>query len=860
MLSERVVCREFVGRAVELDHLRARRRAAAEGRGGLVLVTGEAGIGKSRLLREFCTHLAPTRHRIATSNCREFAQRPLEPLASLLRDADGVSPFDERTPSRDALLAAVGEAFDRIAEHGTAVLALEDLHWADGELLQTLGVLAERAVARRILLVATYRDDEVVANHPLFVAFGRLLRIEGVSALHLGPLSDDEAEHLLRAALGAREIPDAEMLREVVRRSGGNPLFTEELLRHVVDYGRRGGTPAPNSLPLTLQAVVRERLNRCSAEERELLAQGSLFGQSFRADLLADIFEVRPETTVPALRRLCELQLIDTRENEPNGFQFRHALTRDAVYGEMLQVQTRPLHQKIARMLAERADARAFSEMIAHSYWQAGELVRAAPYCELAGDAARDVHAYAEAANWFERAAAGFSDSDADAGRTLGKAAEALLRADAIDRLLLVREAAAASFQRAGDLVNAIDQRNLRTGALANDGRPDEARAYGEATLELAREAPAASGAAVLVRLAAIEAAIRRPDAAWAYLQQIDESALIEDLKIRLEYLAIRSSVHAQCARVSDWRECYTRAFEISEAPGISTYLRRWLPGTIAVQALNLGELATAREFQTRSLDLARANRFDLSYALAVMAQIELRAGNVALARRLFDESRPTREYLPRLQRVLVGVQLATALGDRELLERCADLELVEAAAAGGNPFTMIEAACAVGLALERLGRTREAAGLFERAVEAVRNPFGLTESIAIVTLFAPHLARRLRPLVAAHAARPEDRVNQALLALLDAALAAKDESATRVRHSCAGRGPVRGTRLAALRGARPRAGRRFRCGPQSFIAAAGPRGTCSASEGHDPGESSPRDAGVLTERERAVAEQVADG
>jgi DNA-binding CsgD family transcriptional regulator/tetratricopeptide (TPR) repeat protein len=858
MLSERIVCREFVGRAVELEHLRARRRAAAEGRGGLVLVTGEAGIGKSRLLREFCTRLAPARHRIASSACLEFAQRPLQPLATLLRDADGASPFDERAPSRDAQLAAVAEAFDRIGDHGTAVLALEDLHWADGELLQTLGVLAERAVARRILLVATYRDDEIVANHPLFVQFGRLLRVDGVSALHLGPLSNEEAERLLRAALGAREKPDAEMLREVVRRSGGNPLFTEELLRHVVDYARSGGTPAPRSLPLTLQAVVRERLNRCSAEERELLAQGSLFGRSFRADLLAEIFELDAGTMIPALRRLCELQLIDPRDNEPHGFQFRHALTRDAVYGEMLQVQTRPLHQKIARMLGERIDAPAFAEMIAHSYWEAGELDRAAPYCELAGDAARDVHAYDDAANWFERAAAGFSDSDADAGRTLGKASEALLRADAIDRLLLVREAAAASFLRGGDLVSAIDQRNLRMGALANDGRPDEARAYGEATLELARDAPPASRAAVLVRLAAMEAAIRQPDEAWTYLERIDENALADKPSIRLEYFAVRSSVAAQRAAMSEWRECYTRAFEISRTPGISTWLRRWLPGTIAVAALNLGELAIAREYQARSLDLGRANRLDLSYALAVMSQIEFRAGNVTLARRLFDETRPTREYLPRLQRVLVGVQLATALGDRALLERCADLELVEAAAAGGNPFTLIEAAAAVGLALDTLGRMREAATLFERAVEAVRNPFGLTESIAIVALRAPHVARRLRPLVAAHAERPGDRVNQALLALLDAAVTPPGEIATRARRAAQAGDrfaelgwPLFEARARELAGDLEAARRIYSlCGAEGDVQRIGRTIHAKA----------PRDAGVLTEREGAIAAQVAAG
>ena len=145
MVSERVVCREFVGRIVELEHLRARRRAAAEGHGGLVLVAGEAGIGKTRLVREFCTRLAPGRHRIAAAACREFGGRPLSALAQVLRSLDGSSPFDERSASRDEQLATVLAAFDRVAERGTAVLTLDDLHWADAELLGILDVLAERA-------------------------------------------------------------------------------------------------------------------------------------------------------------------------------------------------------------------------------------------------------------------------------------------------------------------------------------------------------------------------------------------------------------------------------------------------------------------------------------------------------------------------------------------------------------------------------------------------------------------------------------------------------------------------------------------------------------------------------------------
>ena len=857
MVSERVVCREFVGRIVELEHLRARRRSAAEGRGGLVLIAGEAGIGKSRLVREFCDHLAPGRHRIAGAACREFGQRPLRALGHLLRAPDGTSPFDERTPSRDEQLAAVVSAFDRVAEGGTAVLTLDDLHWADGELLGILDVLAERAVARRVLLIGTYRDDEIIATHSLFVPLGRLLRRDGVSLLRLGPLGDDESERLLRGALAGDTELAPEMLRDVLRRSGGNPLFTEELLRHVVDRERSGTVQSAHSLPLTLQAVVRERLNRCTARERSVLAPASLFGRRFRADLVAEISGISLEALIAPLQRLCELQLVDVREEIPHGFQFRHALTRDAVYGELLPAQTRPLHLRIAHVLAARPDATAFAEIIAHNFWAAAELAAAAPHCERAGDEAMGVHAYEEAASWYERAARGRDGDDAAVGGALAKAGHALLRADAIDRVVAVRDAAAAAFLRAGNLERAVQQRNFVLGSLANDGRTDAARAYGEETLTLVPPNAVHVRAGVSIRLAAMEAAVRRPDAAWRYLEPVDENALDRSTDVALEYYGVRSSVHAQRAEVSTWRTCFTQALAICDAIESSDYMRRWLPGSIAVQALNLGELETARVQQAVSLERAQASRLDVDYARAVMAQIELRAGNVALAGTLVEQTRPTRERLPRLERMLAGLGVAAALGDREALEDLLDLELVETAKARGNPFGMIEAACACAKALILLGRPREAMPLLERAVAAMRNPFGLSESIAIVAQYAPHLAGALRPLVVAGAEAPEDRVNPALLALLDAASAGSDSAARRAHALRAAEGfaalgwPLFEARAREVGDQLDEALTLYRrCGAEGEV----------RRLARDAYASAPVPGQVLSEREHAIAELVAAG
>jgi len=856
MVSERVVCRDFVGRVDELEHLRARRRAAAEGRGGLVLVAGEAGIGKSRLVDEFCSHLTPGRHRIANAVCREFAQRPFGPLADLLREADGSSPFQERAATREDQLAAVLAAFDRATEHLTAVFVLEDLHWADAGLIATLELLSERARTRRVLIVATYRDDQIAAAHSIFIPLGRLLRREGVSLLKLNPFDQRDGERLLNGALGGGMQLAPPMVRDLLRRSDGNPLFTEELLRHVIDRARAGGGTSLRALPLTVRAVVSERLNRCTERQRELLAQAAVVGRRFRADLLAEAFDAPLATLIAPLQQLCELQLLDVRDGESHGFQFRHALTRDAVYAEMLPAQTRPLHLRIARALANRPDAVTFAEIVAHNFWEAGEYEAAAPFCERAGEEARAVFAYDEVAHWYERAAQGHTANPAEVGRLLGKSADALLQTDVIDRLVTVREEAAAAFLKAGNLERAVELRNYILGTLGNDGRTDAARACGEATLALIPAELPRLRDLTAIRLASLEAAVRSTERAWRHIESVDEPALDGSSALALEYYAVRSSVHAQRGEVTAWRACYARSLEVCEASKPNIYLQRWLPGSIAVQALALGDLETAREQQARSLAIARERRLDLTYALAVTAQIELRAGNVALARELVEQARPTHEMLPRAERMLAAIGVAVALGDRERLAALLDPKIVSAAESGGNHHAQIEANCALALALASLGRAREAQPLLERAAAAITHPFGLSEAIVTIVRLEPHLAKPLRAVLAAHAAAAEDRVNRALLAYVDAALArAPEERRERGRDAGAQFAalgwPLYAARALEVAGCAAEALEVYRrCGAEGEV-----RRLDRASYSRERAAGS-----ILNEREHAVAELVAAG
>ncbi|MGB8518929.1 MAG: AAA family ATPase, partial [Candidatus Tumulicola sp.] len=231
MISTRIVCRQFVGREEEIEHLVSRRRQAGDAHGGLVLVGGEPGIGKSRLVQEFKERLTRLTSIVASSACREFAQKPLRPLLEILGQTAGSGASDFACSSKAERLEMIAETFERVSAKRTTVAILEDVHWADVDLMQTLLVLTRRAANKRLLFVATYRDNELSPAHPLFKWFGQLVREPAVSVVTLSRFSDRELERLMTHAIRGTIALAAPVLHAVRDRSDGNPLFAEELLR-----------------------------------------------------------------------------------------------------------------------------------------------------------------------------------------------------------------------------------------------------------------------------------------------------------------------------------------------------------------------------------------------------------------------------------------------------------------------------------------------------------------------------------------------------------------------------------------------------------------------------------------------------
>jgi DNA-binding CsgD family transcriptional regulator len=793
MISQRVLCRSFIGRAIELDHLAMRRRAAGDGHGGAVLVSGEAGIGKSRLIREYCARFGGVSGSIVSSACREFAQRPLGPIADVLAQLDrgARALIDGPAVTRYEQLEALSEAFDAAARRRTTTVVIEDIHWADIELIQTLTFLAERAASRRLLFIATYRDNEITPSSSLFKPFGRLVREPSVSLLRLEPLAGSELAQFVHASLKELDVtlPPA-TLDDVRRRSGGNPLFAEELLRHAVDEWRAGKATMRSALPISLHAVVRERIDRCDPEQRELLSQASVLGRRFRLDLLGEVFGFAPDDRLQAVRGLRELQLLDARDDDPLGFEFRHALTRDAVYEELPPHEVRRLHARVAETIEARPDAAEHVEVLAHSFWQAGLLDRAAPYCEAAAAAAERVHADDEAAIWYERAATGYGDRGLDAARTLQKAGWAMVRLQVPDEGLAFYKRAADLYAAEDDIAGAVTVTINRGGILFNEARSQEAIATFDAAYALAQRAGLPQLAAnVKVRLLSAYAAQRSLNEALRCIAEIDATVLDPRAVPLVEYHLAVSSVHAQLADVEQWRASAERALAVAlDIENSSPTTVRHAYGSISLQAANLGEMRAARERAAEGLAVARRIHSNEPYMLTLLGDVEWRAGNIAKALEIVREIPPSGDFLPRRNAAILSMRLALALGDDDLLQSHLDPDLLAQSKSGGNPFAAIELFCTYAAGLSRQGRHDEAAPLLDQAASRLAVPFGFAFEIATIALLRPKRAAHLRTILEPRDGRQTGRVDRALLALVDATLARSegDEQTARERAATA--------------------------------------------------------------------------
>jgi DNA-binding CsgD family transcriptional regulator len=408
----------LVGRERELAELDAAFGRVREGQPSAVLVGGEAGVGKSRLAGEFGARARATgAARVLSGCCLDLSAEglPFVPFTGVLRElvrelgADGVAALLPGRGARDLarLLPELGEPgaqgdpgeararmFEQVlvllghlAEAGPVVLVIEDAHWSDRSTRDLLAFLVgNQHVLDGVLIVVTFRSDELGRSHPLRPVLAELGRLGWVARLELPRLTRREGRELMARVLG-RE-PDPELAERVFRRSEGNPLFLEALLRSDESPG--------SDLPESLRDLVLADVERLPVQAQEVLEALAVAGEQCGHGLLAAVTGLGDRELLPALRPTVSANVLIP---EGEGYAFRHALIREAILGQVLPGQKTRLHVRVAEALAADPSlvppGRAVIEQ-AHHWYSAHDMPRALASAWQAADAAGRSLAHAE--------------------------------------------------------------------------------------------------------------------------------------------------------------------------------------------------------------------------------------------------------------------------------------------------------------------------------------------------------------------------------------------------------------------------------------------------------------------------------
>ncbi len=450
MIRSPLVCPISVGREAPLRQLVERLEWAASGRGTVLLLGGNAGVGKSRIVRELKHEATARRVRVIEGRCSSAESSvPYAPLMDALRfrisRGEGETVAKMLGPLREILeplfpqlkggprsdtrrppepFGAIYGMFARLTAEDPMLLVLEDIHWADQTTLELLHRLAHYAVSLKFLLVATYRSDELHSSHPVRRMLSALARERSGEVLELEPLGRDETANMLRCILGAD--PDPALEAVIWRRSEGNPFFVEELLTALTQNSalvpNGGATRALERAPLpaTVSEAILARVHALGPRALETLSAAAVIGRTVSFDDLHDVLGVDEESLVQVLEQLVAHQLLrEVSSGEGDSYAFPHALMQEALYEAVISRRRRLLHRRAAAALERKPSGRIPTRLdeLAYHFRLGGEHERAYEYARLAGDEAVRLRAWDDAAAHYEHALASLESLEDDGSR-----------------------------------------------------------------------------------------------------------------------------------------------------------------------------------------------------------------------------------------------------------------------------------------------------------------------------------------------------------------------------------------------------------------------------------------------------------
>ncbi|MER9947804.1 adenylate/guanylate cyclase domain-containing protein [Mesorhizobium sp. M0047] len=681
----------FKGRQFELDQVREWWSTALSDHSVVAVISGEAGLGKSRIVYEFQRELEGRPIMVLEAACRsEAATTPFHPFIDLLRDAlsipDGteVSVIESRlvaglgrlglephpvlpyllnllgrdsgglgalpaaeltgVRTREALIGVI-EGWSRL-EH-PLLLLIEDLHWADSASMELLRELAERTERIRMMLLLTTRSTK---NIPWTADARRLVE------LRLAPLNSEDAAGLVRERLvGHSFSPD--VLRTAILKAEGNPLFAEEIANFLANKKDKGSLQTED-VPTSLENLIMDRVHRLQPEERAVVQTASVIGRQFPTELVSDVCQglVAAADVLPKAGEQDIVFRVDIAETtfDPE-YAFKHALIQDALYGSLLKTQRAQLHARTAIAIERRAGVRTkeFADILAHHYCRTTSVSKAVHYLALAAERSLRVFSLGEAMAYLDQA---LQRVDADPTSAGDKTVADLV----VNRLLVC--CWEADF---GGMIRIAEKHLPRIEKLGPSRELSRSLAWlGEGYLNSER----------------FEEAQRSLRRALQIGESINDLESIAYAKWDLIWLRLLCpDGHSMVAYREDCRELLKFAAKLDDV-----YLETLTYYTLWAEALQRGIIGQAKEWADKSIQLANRTGYPPARSLGLMMS------SFAMA---------------------VAGDATTALSEGEA-----------AFAASGGHTEQLGANCAIAIALLSAGRTPEAVSAFETVYQQIES------------------------------------------------------------------------------------------------------------------------------------------
>ncbi len=380
----------YIGRAAEREQLRTMLEAAVDGRGGIALIGGPAGLGKTRLTRETAALAERLGMSVLTGHCVDMeSPPPYQPsidqleqavrssshegfraalganapevaklLPSLRQRYDDIPPSPELTPEQERryMLHGVGEYIHRVAANQPLLLIYEDLHWADESTMLLLRHMGAQLGTTRLMILGTYRDDELESDRPLTRSIGSLIRDAGAVDLHPRMLTEAEVAAVVSARAG-QDAP-TELVDLIFVETQGNPFFVEELFRHLRDSGRlfdaegawrSGFEVGETEVPQGVRLLISRRLERLDPEHRKVLASAAVIGRAFSFVDLAAVVGRDEDDLFDTLEAAERAHLIEELPVDREAqYLFVHEQIRQTLVGELSLARRQRVHLRVA--------------------------------------------------------------------------------------------------------------------------------------------------------------------------------------------------------------------------------------------------------------------------------------------------------------------------------------------------------------------------------------------------------------------------------------------------------------------------------------------------------------------------------